>query len=165
MEIYPVLWMIVAIISLIPVYIFWIGYRKLRTRDLFITAIAFTLFFVKALTLSIALFEINELWYANDEFWLAIAAILDIIIIGLIAFSFSNRFNPHPDIDKPFPLEDEGDEPEKESDDSEDMAGNEKPSIDPDASPLTEPSPGEETGPTDQDVKQESATTEAPTEP
>lgn len=113
MEIYPILWLIVAIISLIPVYIFWIGYRKLQTRDLFITAIAFTLFFIKALTLSIALFEINDLWYANDEFWLAIAAILDIIIIGLIAFSFSNRFNPQQDIEKSFPLEDGEDEQEK----------------------------------------------------
>lgn len=91
MEVYPVLWLIVAVISLLPMYVFWIGYRKLRTRDLLITAIAFTLFFIKAALIAMEIFiEGNESsWILNDEFWLAVAAILDMAIIGLIATSFT----------------------------------------------------------------------------
>lgn len=96
MMIYPILWLIVALISLMPVYIFWIGYRKTRSQDLFVTAIAFTLFLIKALTLSIALFLdglSEEKWYFDDEFWVGIAALLDMIIIALIASALMGRFN------------------------------------------------------------------------
>jgi len=76
-------------------YIFWIGYQKIKTQALLITAVAFTLFFVKAAAISLEMFfDDNGSWFLNDEFWLAVAAILDLIIIGLIAFSFSSRFMP-----------------------------------------------------------------------
>ena len=103
MEIYTILWVIVAIISLVPVYIFWIGYLKLRTRDLLITSIAFTLFFIKAITLAMKIFiegADEGSWYLDDEFWWSIAAVLDVIIIGLIASSFSNRFGPREKIER-----------------------------------------------------------------
>lgn len=95
--IYPILWLIVALISLLPVYIFWIGYRKTHSKDLFVTSLAFTLFLVKAITLSVALFldGLNEeKWYFDDEFWVGIAALLDMIIIGLIASALMGKFGP-----------------------------------------------------------------------
>ena len=110
--IYTILWLIVAVISLIPIYIFWIGYLKLRTRDLLITAIAFSLSFVKGIILAMKLFIRGAgegTWYLDDEFWWCIAAILDIIIIGLITFSFTNKFGPKERIERTKKIEYETD--------------------------------------------------------
>lgn len=91
-DIYAVLWLITALIAIIPVYVFWTGYRKVRSKDLLFTAIAFTLFFVQAIILSMELFiEEAEAWYLNDEFWFAVAAVLDMAIIGLITISFTHK--------------------------------------------------------------------------
>jgi len=94
-DIYSVLWLITAIIAVIPVYVFWTGYRKVRSKDLLITAVAFTLFLLKALIMTMELFvgDAGEgTWYLNDEFWFGVAAVLDMIIIGLIAVSFTHKF-------------------------------------------------------------------------
>ena len=48
------------------------------------TAMAFTLFLVKAITLSLDLITPEDSDYA-EEFWLSIAAVLDMIIITLFA--------------------------------------------------------------------------------
>jgi len=94
-DIYAVLWLITALIAVIPVYVFWTGYRKVRSKDLLITAVAFTLFLAKSIILSMELFagEAGEgTWYLDDEFWFGVAAVLDMIIIGLIAISFTRKF-------------------------------------------------------------------------
>ena len=93
MELYPVLWLIVAVISVIPMIVFWKGYLRLGAKKLRLTAIAFTLFFLKALTVSTELFfgDADEgTWFLNDEFWLCVAAILDMIIISLIVITFGS---------------------------------------------------------------------------
>jgi len=87
MELYPYLWLIVAAISVVPMIVFWKGYFRLGAPKLRLTAIAFTLFFAKALAVSTELFLSDadeETWFLNDEFWLSVAAILDMIIISLI---------------------------------------------------------------------------------
>jgi len=91
MELYPILWLIVAAISVVPMIVFWKGYFRLGTKRLRLTAIAFTLFFFKALTVSTELFVDGTdegTWFLNDEFWLCVAAILDMIIISLIVITF-----------------------------------------------------------------------------
>ena len=92
-DIYSLLWLITAAIAVIPVYVFWTGYRKIKSKDLLITSIAFTLFFVKALIMAMELFvgEDGGVWYLEDELWFAIAAILDMIIIVLIVVSFTRK--------------------------------------------------------------------------
>ena len=94
-DIYSILWLITAFIAVIPVYVFWTGYRKVRSKDLLITSVAFTLFLAKAIIFTMELFvkDAGEgTWYLSDEFWFAVAAILDMIIIGLIAISFTHKF-------------------------------------------------------------------------
>ncbi len=91
MELYPILWLIVAAISVVPMIVFWKGYFRLGAKKIRLTAIAFTLFFFKALTVGSELFldEADEgTWFLNDEFWLCVAAILDMIIISLIVITF-----------------------------------------------------------------------------
>jgi len=82
-----ILWLIVAAVSVVPLIVFLISYRRTKSRKLLITAAAFTLFFVKAVLLSMKLFIHN---YA-DEVWWSAAAILDILIISLIAFALSRK--------------------------------------------------------------------------
>jgi hypothetical protein len=85
-----VIWVVVALISLIPLVIFFISYRRIKSRRLLFTTIAFALFFLKALILSFKLFtpaSNDEIWYLDDEFWWSVAAFLDIAIIGSIAFA------------------------------------------------------------------------------
>jgi hypothetical protein len=80
-----ILWLIVAAVSLIPLVIFSIGYIRVRSPKLLITTFAFFLFFIKALILAMKLFIPNYV----DEIWWSIAAILDIMMISLIAYSLS----------------------------------------------------------------------------
>lgn len=82
-----VLWLIVAAVSLFPAVVFFISYNRVRSTKLLITALAFSLFFVKAMILASKLFIPNYV----DEIWWAVAAVLDIIIIGLIAISLSKK--------------------------------------------------------------------------
>ena len=82
-----ILWLIVAAVSLIPFVIFSISYHRVRSPKLLITAAAFFLFFIKALILAMKLFVPNYV----DEIWWAVAAVLDIIIISLIAYSLSRK--------------------------------------------------------------------------
>lgn len=82
-----ILWLIVAAISLVLVIIFSISYTRVKSTKLLITTFAFVLFFIKAIILAMKLFVPN---YA-DEFWWAIAAVLDILIVGLIAISLSKK--------------------------------------------------------------------------
>jgi hypothetical protein len=82
-----ILWLIVALVSLFPIVIFLLSYIRVRSPKLLITTFAFFLFFVKAVILAMKLFIPN---YA-DEVWWAVAAVLDIMIISLIAFSLSKK--------------------------------------------------------------------------
>lgn len=93
-EINAILWLIVAGISLIPLCIFLISYIRVKSKKLQITTVAFSLFFIKAMVLAMKLFIPgcdDEIWYLNDEFWWSVAAILDMIIIGLIAFALKKK--------------------------------------------------------------------------
>ena len=78
---------IVAAVSLIPLVIFSISYRRVRSQKLLITTLAFFLFFVKALILAMELFMPDYL----DDTWWSVAAVLDIMIISLIAYSLSRK--------------------------------------------------------------------------
>ena len=82
-----ILWLIVAAVSLVPLVIFSISYRRVRSPKLLITTLAFFLFFVKALILAMKLFIPNYV----DETWWSVAAVLDILIISLIAYSLSRK--------------------------------------------------------------------------
>ncbi len=82
-----ILWLLVAAVSLFPAVVFFISYNRVRSTKLLITAIAFSLFFIKAMILASKLFIPNYV----DEIWWAVAAVLDIIIIGLIAISLSKK--------------------------------------------------------------------------
>lgn len=82
-----ILWLIVAAVSLIPLVIFSISYRRVRSPKLLITTLAFFLFFIKALILAMKLFIPNYV----DEIWWSVAAILDIMVISLIAYSLSRK--------------------------------------------------------------------------
>lgn len=147
MTINPFLWLIVALLSLLPVYIFWIGYRKTHTRDLFITASAFTLFLVKALTLAVALFldGLNEeKWYFDDEFWVGVAAVLDMFIIGLIASALMGRFGPQNGHDPVIPTVngEDGDVDDPHSTTDTSTAGDPAPQPRPTSAPKSDPDPG-----------------------
>lgn len=81
------LWLIVAIVSLIPLSIFTMSYIRLKNRRLLFTTAAFALFFLKA----IILFMKVVLPFYADEFWWAVAAMLDISIITLITISLIQK--------------------------------------------------------------------------
>jgi len=82
-----ILWLIVAAVSLVPLVIFSISYSRVRSPKLLITTLAFFLFFIKALILAMKLFIPNYV----DEIWWAVAAVLDIMIISLIAYSLGRK--------------------------------------------------------------------------
>ena len=88
-QINAVFWLVVAAVALVPLIIFSISYKRIRSRNLLLTTIAFGLFFVKAFALGMRLVvpeSMEDLWYLDDETWWTVAAVLDIIIIGLISF-------------------------------------------------------------------------------
>ena len=86
-EINAILWIIVAIVALIPVSMFLVSYKRIKSKKLLLTTFAFTLFFIKALLLAMKIFIQNY----NDETWWSVVAIIDIAIIGLIAYSLSKK--------------------------------------------------------------------------
>jgi hypothetical protein len=86
-ELTSVLWLGVTIVSLVPLSFFLVSYLRVGTRRLLLTTAAFALFFVKALVLAMKLFIPSY----SDEVWWAVAAILDMVIIGMIAVSLSGK--------------------------------------------------------------------------
>jgi hypothetical protein len=89
-----VLWLAVALIALIPLFTFYVAYSRTKSSKLLFTTLAFSLFFVRALTFSVRLLFINSAasaWYLDDDLWLGVAAFLDITIIGLIVYSLKAR--------------------------------------------------------------------------
>ncbi|UCH89357.1 MAG: hypothetical protein JSV49_01535 [Thermoplasmata archaeon] len=89
-----VFWIVVGIIALIPFIIFTISYRRIKDKKLLYNSIAFFLFFLKAILLSIGLFEPfgdDAVWFLSEELWWAVAAVLDAIIIILIALSLLHK--------------------------------------------------------------------------
>jgi len=81
-----VLWLVVAVVSLVPFILFFISYIRVRSTKLLLTTLAFSLFFIKAMTLAMELFIPD-----SDETWGPVAAILDLIIIGLISFALLKK--------------------------------------------------------------------------
>ena len=89
-----IIWAVVALLSLIPLIIFFVSYRRIKSRRLLITTLAFLLFFIKAVLLSFRLFvpsSGDEIWYLDDDLWWSIAAFLDVGILGLIAFALRSK--------------------------------------------------------------------------
>jgi len=86
-EVNAILWLVAAVLSLIPLTIFFISYFRVSSGKLLITAAAFCCFLIKATILSMKLFVQGY----DDELWWSIAAILDIVTISLIAYSLSKK--------------------------------------------------------------------------
>ncbi len=82
-----ILWLIAAAVSLVPIVIFSISYIRVKSTKLLITTLAFSLFFIKTVVLAIKLFETDYI----DEFWWEVAAVLDIVMICLIAYSLTRK--------------------------------------------------------------------------
>jgi hypothetical protein len=82
-----ILWLIAAAISLVPIVIFFVGYLRVKSTVLLIATSAFFIFFLKAVILAMKLFVPNYV----DEFWWSVAAVLDIIMISLVALSLSKK--------------------------------------------------------------------------
>ena len=84
----------VAIISLVPITIFYKSYLKVRSRKLLMTTVAFLLFFIEAVILGARQLvpgASGEVWYLDDEFWWSVASIMDIMIIGLFTVSLTSK--------------------------------------------------------------------------
>lgn len=89
-----VIWLVVAVITLLPLGAFYMSFRKVRSKKLLLTTIAFLLFFVKSLLLASRLVIPEgsaEPWYLEDDFWWSIAAFLDVGIIAMIAFALRKK--------------------------------------------------------------------------
>lgn len=81
-------WLAVAVAALVPLVIFAVSYKRVRSKRILLTTIAFGLFFIKAILLSLRLFtpeSQEDLFQIDNETWWIVAAILDIFIIGLIS--------------------------------------------------------------------------------
>ena len=89
-----ILWLVVAMISLLVSCVFYISYRRIKSKKLLLTTGAFLIFFIKSLLLGMRLFvpeSEDETWFLDDEFWWSVAAFLDVAIIGLIAFALKKK--------------------------------------------------------------------------
>jgi len=86
-DINSILWLVVALLASLPLIVFLISYIRVRSERLLITAIAFCLFVIKALILAMKLL----LQDYNDETWWTVAAVLDMMIIGLIAYALGKK--------------------------------------------------------------------------
>ncbi len=87
MEPYTWFYLLVAAIALIPMCIFWISYRRVKSKKLLITAMAFSIFFVKAIIMALEVVFVIVVGAEDfpEEFWISLAAVLDIVIITLFA--------------------------------------------------------------------------------
>ena len=89
-----ILWLIVAIISLIPIFIFSTAYRRVPSRKLLYTTVAFCLFFVMGMLLSLhVIFPGSEdsTIYLEEELWWSVSAFLCIAIIGLFVMALRTK--------------------------------------------------------------------------
>ncbi len=89
-EINTVFWLIVSLVSIVPFYVFFLGYRRVRSRKILMITVAFSLFIVKGFLLSMKLFLPNADeggWFLDDEFWWTIAAVLDVFIVCLFSIA------------------------------------------------------------------------------
>lgn len=82
-----ILWIVVALLASLPLIVFLIAYVRVKSERLLITAIAFCLFVIKAVILAMKL----VLQDYNDDTWWMVAALLDMMIIGLIAYALSKK--------------------------------------------------------------------------
>ena len=87
-EINSILWFVVAMVSLILVFMFSVSYIRVRSKKLLLTTVAFSLFFIKAIVLVMKPFLQNY----SDEMWWSVVASLDLIIICLIVYSLSKKW-------------------------------------------------------------------------
>ena len=86
MEPYTWFYLVVALIAIIPMCIFWVSYRRVQSRKLLITTLAFSIFFVKAIVMSLeVVFAAMGGGDFPEESWISLAAVLDIVIITLFA--------------------------------------------------------------------------------
>ena len=92
-EINSVFWLAVAIISIIPFYIFLLSYKKVGSRKFLFITIAFFIFIFKGFFLSMKLFFPDEIdengWLLDDQIWWTIAAVLDVFIVCLITMALT----------------------------------------------------------------------------
>ena len=92
-EINSVFWLAVAIISIIPFYIFLMSYKKVGSRKFLFITIAFFIFIFKGFFLSMKLFFPDEIdengWLLDDQIWWTIAAVLDVFIVCLITMALT----------------------------------------------------------------------------
>lgn len=89
-----VLWLVVALVSIIPIVIFSRAYMRVRSKKLLYTTVAFCLFFIMGITLALKVIfpgSDDAAWYLNDEFWWPVAAFMCIAIIGLFVIALSSR--------------------------------------------------------------------------
>lgn len=86
-QICALLWLLVAVISIIPLVAFTVAYKRVKKAKLLITLIAFGIFLVKGVVIGMKIFIPTY----SDEFWWSVAAILDILIIGLITLSIITK--------------------------------------------------------------------------
>ncbi|MHA2001597.1 MAG: hypothetical protein ACTSVU_05875 [Promethearchaeota archaeon] len=86
-EIAPIIYFIIALVSILPIIAFYLAYKRIRDKGLLYTLFAFIFFFIKAIVLS------SELFFNNfeDDVSLVIAGILDLFIIILIAYPLFRR--------------------------------------------------------------------------
>lgn len=80
-----ILWLVTMVISLVPLIIFFIAYKRVKDIRLLLTLVAFAFFFVKAAMLASKLI----FPFYDDEVGWSIAAVIDIVIISLIALSLT----------------------------------------------------------------------------
>ncbi|UCC93209.1 MAG: hypothetical protein JSW25_00580 [Thermoplasmata archaeon] len=89
-----VLWLIVAIISIVPISIFFRAYRSVPSRKLLYTTVAFCLFFVMGILLSLhVIFPGSEdsTIYLEEEVWWSVSAFLCLAIIGLFVMALTTK--------------------------------------------------------------------------
>lgn len=86
-EISTILYIILSFISLIPLLIFYVSSKRIKDKGIFITTIAFFLFFMKGVLISFKFFFPQF----EDEIWLIITALFDLTIIILISTSLFIR--------------------------------------------------------------------------
>jgi len=80
-------WLIFAIIAIFPMIIFFTAFRRIGSKKMLITAMAFVVMFVKGVFLSL---EVLFPGYDND-FWELMAAVLDIVAIILIVMALARQ--------------------------------------------------------------------------
>ena len=86
-QLISILWLVVAVIALIPFSIFSVSYRRVKSTKLLLTALAFFLFFVKSLLIGMNLFIPGY----EDDFGVFLAGFMDIIIIALIVLALQRK--------------------------------------------------------------------------